>query len=538
MKSFRKLFAVLMVAALCLALALPAFADDSYTITINTSEQGHTYEAYQIFAGDLSIEGEGDSAVKTLSNITWGSGVDTTALPEDYADAAAVAESLTDDTAAKAFAKEIGQVVTDSIGLTVETADGNATYVYLTAPAATSTGNGPYTIAVTEPGYYLVKDEYNSLDGVNAKNMAYTSYILQVVGDATATPKATIPTVEKKVVDDEVITDETDYADLAENAAWDDSADYSVGDGVPFQLTAKLGSDISDYDTYFISFEDTLSGALDYNGDVKVFLDGTDVTESFTVTYNPPLAGAEQNVERALTITCGDVLALGATGGSEIVAVYTATLNENAVIGTPGNPNSVVLTYSNNPNETSYGETNPDVVIVFTYETVVNKVSGDLQPLAGAEFTLYKFVGTDVEGADEDGYIDTGLTAAVNEESQDEAGNVTPAGTTFAFQGLDAGQYKLVESTTPAGYNTADPIVFEIKATHGLTADNVGTLTVDDIENFTVTNGSVETDVINNQGTSLPETGGTGTTIFYVVGAILVIGAGVILIARKRAGRA
>lgn len=222
-----------------------------------------------------------------------------------------------------------------------------------------------------------------------------------------------------------------------------------------------------------------------------------------------------------------------------ITVEYTATLNENAVLGSAGNPNEVYLEYSNNPNKSGEGNnetgnTPKDVVIVFTYKTVISKVtknpdydpevegSEEYIPLAGAEFTLEKYnKKTDKWEA---------ITVVKNDE-----------GTTFTFSGLDDGNYRLTETKTPAGYNTVDPIYFTITAEHDVLSDNPaltslsGNATTGELT-FTpnTTNGSLSADVVNRAGVTLPETGGMGTTLFYVAGAGLVLVAVVLLITRKR----
>ncbi|MCF0230656.1 MAG: isopeptide-forming domain-containing fimbrial protein, partial [Parasporobacterium sp.] len=138
--------------------------------------------------------------------------------------------------------------------------------------------------------------------------------------------------------------------------------------------------------------------------------------------------------------------------GSKVTVAYHAVLNENAVIGVEGNSNKAKLEYSNNPYGDGTGETPEDKVVVFTYELKANKVDKDGEALAGAGFTLYKF---DEKAND---YV------AVGEE-------ITGV-TTFSFHGQDAGMYKLVETTVPAGYNKADDIIFTVEAVYDTVSDN------------------------------------------------------------------
>lgn len=478
----KKVISLILSMAMVLSLTVLSFAEGEgpYSITINNSTAGHTYEAYQIFTGDLSGN--------TLSNIVWGSGV-SEAGQTALGDAAAKAETLKVEADAKAFAKEVAPYLTTAAG------------------SASTVTNGKYVISGLTAGYYLVKDQDKSNPD------AYTSYILKVVKDTTATPKSDVPEVEKKVKDTNDSTGET--------TGWQDSADYDIGDSVPFQLKATLADNVKDYTTYKVVFHDTLSKGLTYKNDAKVYINGTE-TNGFTVTSTVNTDGTT-----TLTVSCDDVKALGAGDSSVITVEYTATLNENAVLGSAGNPNEVYLTYSNNPNKSESGnnetkDTPKDVVIVFTYKTVINKVDSNNNPLTGAAFTLEKY----------------------NKETDKwEAKTVVKneAGTTFTFSGLDDGKYRLTETTTPAGYNTIDPIEFTVTAEHDILSDNPtlislsGNATTGQIT-FTsiLSDGSLTTDVVNKSGTTLPETGGIGTTIFYVVGAVLVIGAGVLFVTKRR----
>ena len=505
MKHIKKLASLLLALVMVFALATTAFAEETtYSITINNSAKDHTYEAYQIFTGDLSGT--------TLSNIVWGSGV-SEAGQTALGDAAAKAETLKTEADAKAFAKAVAPYLTTAAG------------------SANTVTDGKYVISGLAAGYYLVKDQDGSLTG---DNDSYTEYIIQVVGNVTATPKSDVPEVQKKVKD---INDSTDTT----KTDWQDSADYDIGDSIPFQLKATLADNVSSYTTYKVVFHDTLSKGLTYNNDAKVYIDGTE-TNGFTVTATVNADGTT-----TLTVSCDDVKALGAGNSSAITVEYTAKLNENAVLGSAGNPNEVYLEYSNNPNKSEEGnnetgETPKDVVIVFTYKTIINKVDSENNPLTGAAFKLEKLI------KGKDGAADTWTT--VKEFAVDETT------TSFTFSGLDDGQYKLTETKTPAGYNTIDPIYFVIEATHDETADAPTLKTLNayltdangnkqtemkdgesvniDLGTVDLTAGSITTTVVNKSGSKLPSTGGIGTTIFYVLGGVLVLAAVVLLVTKKR----
>jgi fimbrial isopeptide formation D2 family protein/LPXTG-motif cell wall-anchored protein len=544
MKSFKKMFAIVMILSLCLALAIPALADeDTYTITINNDATGHTYEAYQIFTGTY------DSESGQLQDIYWGNGI-TDAGKTALGDAAAVSKTLTDETALKEFAASLEEngyltnATTQTSGKTTE------------APDAV------YEIAGLASGYYLVKDQDNTLDDTND---SYTSYIVKVLGgDTNATPKSGTPNVEKKVLDVDDTTGEN---------VWGDSADHDLGDYVEFTLTASFAdvSNFDDYETYALTFTDTMSKGLVYGGEggayhseysVTLFTGdvATDITSAFTLTQ-----GTASDTEGAyaggstLTFACNDIKALGATKTSTIVVSYNAMLTTDANIGADGNPNKVDLTYSNNPNGEGTGKTLEDEVIVFTFQTIVNKVNSNGESLAGAEFALYKVVnGKDDPVAiafvtvDENGDYILSETdnVEVNTETitigEGDAAVTKDPGTVFTFKYLDAGDYILSETKAPAGYNAIDDITFTIAAEHnGTDVENAGLQSLagtDAATNVTFTAdasaGSLTTDIVNNSGTVLPSTGGVGTTITCVIGAILVIGAGVVLVARKRVTKA
>ena len=532
MKHIKKLASLLLVLVMVFALATTAFAEETaYSITINNSAKDHTYEAYQIFTGDLSGT--------TLSNIVWGSGV-SEAGQTALGDAAAKAETLKTEADAKAFAKAVAPYLTTAAG------------------SANTVTDGKYVISGLAAGYYLVKDQDGSLTG---DADAYTEYIIKVVSDTTATPKSSVPTVEKKVKDTNDSTGVT--------SDWQDSADYDIGDSVPFQLKATLANNVSSYTTYKVVFHDTLSKGLTLNATYGEGENANVVTSGVTVKVGDADADKAANfvitaVKNAdgtttLTVSCDDVKALGAGNSSVITVEYTATLNESAVLGSAGNPNKVKLEYSNNPNKSEEGnnetgKTPEDTVIVFTYKTIVNKVTENPNydpeaedsekyiPRTGAAFKLEKLI------KGKDGAADT--WTMVKEFTVDETT------TSFTFSGLDDGRYKLTETKTPAGYNTIDPIYFVIEATHDETAaapalktlnayltdanGNKQTETKDgasvniDLGTVDPTAGSITTDVVNKAGSTLPSTGGIGTTIFYVLGGVLVLAAVVLLVTKKR----
>lgn len=485
MKLFKKLASFILAFAMVMAIAMPSvvMAADDGSITITNAKAGHTFEAYQIFTGKVSGN--------TLSNIEWGNGVSGEGKTT-LGDAKEKAKTLNNSNS-KDFAYEVSG--------------------YLTTPAAiadTQDGSGNYVISGLKPGYYLVKDK-----GPIAGQDSYTKFILQVVGNKTVAVKNKVPESYKKVKDTNDTTGTT--------TDWQDSADWDIGDKVPFQLTGTVADDYKEYKAaYQLVFHDTLSPGLTFDRDsVKVYTNNSDTpidADQYTVTY-PVTDG------HTFDVTIKDVKALDGTV-KKIRVEYQATLNENAVIGSKGNPNEMFMEFSNNPNSTQGGEkgkTPKDQVIVFTYKAIVNKKDSANNPLTGAEFTLYKKVKGNYEPV-------TKVLATENE------------GTTFTFTGLDDGEYKLVETKTPENYNTMDPIEFKIEADHDKTSDNpqLNTLTGNKLNGevlFTpsTAEGTLETDVINYKGSELPDTGGMGTTVLYAAGTLMILAAAAFLVMKKKA---
>ena len=511
MKKIKRFVSFLLAMVMVMAMSMTAMADTTttYTITINNSEAGHIYEAYQIFTGDYAELIEDGKTVRVLSNVVWGSGV-TTDGQTKMGDAAAKAKNLdgkdTDGAEAKAFAQEVANYLSNTVAGTASrlTVKESKQYYEITGLAA---------------GYYLIKDQDNSQKteiGTGDKKEAYTYYIMEVVDDVDVTVKESVPSVTKKVYDtnDTTTAAVTDITQITD-ASWVDSADYDISDSVPFRLQATLGDNVDYYSTYKVVFNDTLAKGLTYNNDAKVMIGEEDITNEFNIS----------EANGTLTILCDNVLAssIMATNNSVITVYYTAVLNENAVVGNEGNVNKVYLEYSNDPNtgKNSTGTTPVDKVQVFTYEVEISKVDDDKEALTGAQFTLEKL------GVDRTTWT-VAKTATLNDE-----------GTKFTFKGLDDGTYRLTETTTPAGYNTMEPLVFDIAATHSV--EGVTALTgTDQATSAQVTfaantvDGILTADVVNEKGVVLPSTGGIGTTIFYVAGGLMVAVAGVLLVTRKR----
>ena len=304
-------------------------------------------------------------------------------------------------------------------------------------------------------------------------------------------------------------------------------------------------------------FHDTLQDTLKYNGDVKVYVKNGETTTEITTGFTVDPAAAATVGGGNLTVTFDNLKNVeNVTATSQIVVEFTAELLSNAVIGKAGNKNEVYLEYSNNPNVTgegTTGSTKTDKVLVFTYELDVTKVDGQdpEKKLGSAQFVLLSSDKTKVAEVADGKFVQWVAVPAADAEGK----IAWPAGTTltsaanglFVISGLDAGSYYLRETVAPAGYNLLkNDISVKIDATLDKSEDNPALtalkLTVkEDKEGAAATEsdgvletGIVATNVENNSGTQLPETGGIGTTIFYVVGGFLVLTAVVLLVTKKR----
>ena len=448
----------------------------TYTIQLTGTTTGHTYEVYHIFSGTLD-------ASNTLTNIEWGPGV-TGAGRTHFGDASEKAASLNgkqnDSAEAKAFAQELNQYLSGSGVTTVKSQQGTT------------------TISGLKPGYYLIKDSRGSLD--NRSGQAYTRFMLQVAKDTTVAVKADVPTLTKQV-----------QANGSQN--YTAATEYRIGQNIPFQITATLPSNYAEFPQYVFTIKDTIPAGMTYNNDARVYLKegGTekDISTFFPISYTG----------NVITITPGDLKYVqDVKVSSKIVIRYTARLNDDAVMGGLGNPNIARLTYSNDPNGfTSTTAETPDTKAnVYTYQLKVNKVKENQQALAGAGFTLYK---------------------KVNNQYTEIKKFEADSNSTFDFKGLDSGDYKLVESTVPSGYNAMKDIEFTISGTIDSTGDLTNLTATSATASFEtdVNTGIITLKVVNKQGALLPNTGGIGTTILYLIGTSLVLGAGVLFIIKKRA---
>ena len=560
------------VAPAAMVLAAPAgstvtFSDADYAAST-------TYKGIQIFKATVTTTG----GATTVSNIEWAS---------DDAEAAVVAAikakepgytSENPQDAADWLSANAGVAGTDSkvasdnvLSLIADNLDDQGGWVtssnaslsnleagywlFLTATAGTPDGKS--TDAFTSPVYAVI-------DGVSA---------------TTVTPKKGVPTVEKKILDD---ADAADVAGIKGSDKWKDVADSQIGQEVNYRLTGTIASNYATFSTYAYKFTDVLSGGLDYvNDSVEVYaLNGGTYSQIDASKYDVTCANNKLTVE----FKVGDGKkglkdVEGVDANTQIVVFYRAKLNGNAVTGNAadgnvgGNPNTVTLTYSNNPYAEDTGETVEDTVADFAFKLNLNKVDqGTEKGLARAVFTIQS-ADANTEGQyvaskadDAAGVVAGQLVTVADANNLPEYVKFTSnnAEGKIAVSGLDAGSYKVTEVQTPddTKYTKANPFTFTITPTYDETAMKMTGLTaaVSDADkgrsdiafgtldgtagdnkltgtNGTGTNaatGEVTINVGNTKSVGLPITGLNGVTLTWVAGgAVLVIGVAHLIRSRR-----
>lgn len=537
-KVIKKLLAALLAVAMVCAMAIPAFAFESWE-TEEDLNKNHDYIAFQIFKGVISKNNP------TLSDVTWGSHItDPAAFLEQLKNDSTIGAQFhsidaTDATDAATVQKVLAVISqwSDSDDDSIAFARFVCHYLYSNGdPQSTIVGGGG-AIKIPEPGYYLIVDTINFNDGDHYH--AYNSFLLvndtnQGEYNVIINHKVVKPTVEKKVYDN-------DNNDISSAGGWGSSADHAINEPFQFRLIAKLpaskdnGRAYDYYDKYTVCFNDTLSAGITFDNLDTVKIANVDGDNSKEITNykfdDTDLHEAGHPTSFKLSIddvkTCAAAAGLNLNDGATITVTYTAHLNENAYVNTAGGPtdnnNSVFLQYSNNPINTSVGQTPESKVCVYTYQLNNTKYHDEDKPgneLEGAGFRLYSDEACNNEiklKKNNDGtYSPYFGTDAGDEMFSDEHGQ-------FNVKGLDAGTYYLKETNPPTGYIACPMITVTIKANH--TKDRVD-----------LSGSNLSTTFVNKKagGITLPSTGGIGTTIFYVVGGGLMVAAIVLLVTKKR----
>ncbi len=597
----KKQFTAILAAAVLASAAVAPVVSGSITAWANTPQSivitnadndsaQHTYTAYQIFAGTYnSTSGELESIVfgdAVIVPSDGGStflkalkGADTSTYwatnpfssCTDAAGVASVIKEWSDDSAdLDTFANFVANWISTS----------NSSYA---GDSSSDTGSTSATVTPSkDDGYYLIVDTTSSLSGYSAVSKhRLITYDADAESSYGVTEKTILPTVDK-VVSDESDDGNGDSATTTKADAttgyWYETADHSIYENFQMKLIATIPADssLTAYDTYSVTFNDSMSSGLTYVSLDSVMMyygasdtTGYDLKTNSAITYDGTWFTANTAGDGSTkTLKVNDVVsALTAydsanTGyglGKDTITIevtYTVYLNENAKTvsengdltydsgrGTNVNENDVYLTYSNNPyDSTGTGTTTKDDVGIITYKITNKKVANvsNGTELAGAKFQLR------TDSSDEDSaiymYYNSDKQAYVVCNSSSDPSGLSPSQSTtiesqndgsFNIIGLDYGTYYLVETDAPSGYNVASTVTITVTAKHSETASNAGVTVADVSDSVMLTN--MNNEVVDRSGAELPETGGIGTTVFYVVGGVLVVGAGVLLVTKKRA---
>ncbi len=572
-----------------------AFAAGNTTVTFDYGDYtgSTTYKGIQIFAADVNGS--------TVKNIQWAG----TNVTEQQAIQDAVVRAIQKKEPAynKTTAQDAADWLNEKSGVTGSTSQVASDNV-LSMIADNLKNNATWqetsaaqpSLSNLDAGYWLfltdttVKPQDKSTDAYSAP-----VYALIDGTDTTVniTPKKSVPTVEKKILDDNKAEDNLTTVPVKD---WDDVADSQIGQEVNYKLTGTIASNYATYDSYTYKFTDTLSKGLSYvGGQTQVFAVNkdqnnidqyADITENFTVT---PTTNADGTTTLAINANAGEhgkyLKEISKVDAStQIVVFYKAVLNGNAVIGNTtdntqkgGNPNTVKLEYSNNPYGVGTGTTIEDTVADFAFKLNLKKVDqGTEQGLENAVFTIQsadkntenQYIASTEGTVDGVSVVAGQLVTVTNTENLPECVKFTSDKEgKISVSGLDAGSYKVTEVQTPdpAKYPTkADPFTFIITATYnkdtmkvktleakvseadekrtdiafGKLDGNVGDNALHGQEN-TGTNadaGEVTINVGNTKSVGLPLTGLNGVTFTWIAGgAVLCIGVAHLIRSRKQA---
>lgn len=516
-KVFAAAAAIATVFGLAATTVATANAADNATLTVSTTDAkfaGKTVNAYKMFSATVSGDGKAVSYTltdgwkpffmsSTLDGLTGVTDANVNDKANEYV------SKLTENNLVAFATKASNWAQTKASNITADA----------TATVSADASNGKYTATFTGLGYgyYVVAVPGATL--ANAKSQ-YATLVSVHSTKVDADIKGDLPTVDKKVQVD---------------GTGKDATDAKIGDTLTFTLTSTI-PDMSAYDTYTFNFKDTLSKGLTFGQVKSVKVENATLTENTDYTVTTPTASNNNT----LTVAMKDFKTKQqANAGKKITVTYTATLNENAVVGGAGNVNSATIQYSNNPSTNGTGESEPSKVRVFTYGFTVDKYTGKnyddtASRLAGAEFTLAHKDGSAISFVQVSAGSAT-ANAVYRVAKAGETGTTTittPANGKVVFEGLQNGEYTLTETKAPAGYNKlASAIGVKVNGRNDGTDTTSATVTItynndNNGSNYdqTASNGVIP--VQNKSGAILPGTGGMGTIAFTVIG-VLVIALGV-----------
>lgn len=554
------------------SMAFAAEAAPANSITINRiaeDNKDNTFKAYQIFKA--KVVDEKDKG-KVASDIEWSSttigskviaAIQGSTKYKELVKADST-KALAADATAPVVAEWLSNNVTDTNASSASSSEGTRVapgdVLYAIAAAVTDetpAGNGiPVDTSWTRPaitsdghygdGYYLFVS-----DGLKAdKPNTGTSPIFAIVGGepVTVTEKTSIPTVEKKVLNDSKVKD----ANITDQTGWEDYADSQIGQKVNYKLTGTIADNYATYDSYAYKFTDTLSQGLTYaKGSLEVYaLNNESYTKIDQNSYTV-VEPAEDN-NNTLTVSFNDKGLKSATAANEsdllnidaktqIVVFYKAELNSKASYEAPGNKNEVYLEYSNNPMSEGTGKSEIDVVTDHVFRLDVTKTDKDTGSALTGKNLQAGFKVKVIRG--DEGTLDNkwlGENGEIVEESQAYEFKTQLDDGKVYIPGLDTGTYQITETTTPTGYNTVAP--FEITVTPSYKNNGeLDTLTVSsNNKEMTVikdANGAtIPLTIKNKKGSGLPLTGLNGVTFTWIAGgAVLCIGVAHLIRSRKQA---
>lgn len=547
MKFTKRMATILMALAMMLCLTVPAFAAEpaaqAKLIVTGAQLNGKTVHATKMFTAswvDSNNDGKIDAKDKlsyTLDTawegLFWANGLSTgTSCPVGSINVSTQQGTTLNE---KALAYVSSLKDEDETKTLVEFAATAAKYKTTNNIQDTAAKKAENDDSVTfdqlTPGYYLVQPDKGSTSATRKTD----AMLVNVPSDKAAELrlKSEYPSVEKKV-----------DTDKTESSA-------QIGQKVNFTLTSKV-PDMSEFDTYYFAFKDTMSKGLTFDKDsVEVTIGGTKLeANAIKVESTPDAATGATNITIEILNMKTDGTAKY-TAGADIKVTYSATLNKDAVVGSTGNTNSAKVEYQNGPNQEDHGTSNPSITTTRTYPVKVQKHAFENNDqnsfLAGAKFALStsETVPAFTKGTDGSYTLDNSDTNVVRlvgsdatyrvAEKNDEAGAVTYFTTVSTsattINGLKAGTYYLHEIEAPEGYNKLTaPVKVTITETTGEDGKVNGvTYTVGETNQSTNEIVKVE----NKTGSMLPSTGGMGTIGLTVLG-VGVVALGVLAPKKKK----
>lgn len=496
-------------------MAWAATNDGVVTIQKRADGDGTALVGYQIFKADV-VDG---TIGKVASNLEWASDTAKEAVETATGKTFATAQDAADELAKLTTSGE-GYVLgkDDTLNKVAAYMRDNQSNPVEVTPGVQKTG--------LSTGYWLfltTKDSTNSTTDKKVDQSGTSPIFALVGGNAlTISQKATIPTVDKWVKNDKL------------NSDWSKAADSQVDQQLEYKLVGTVAQNVATYGTYYYKFTDNLSAGLAADLDTVVVKvkNGETETAIDASKYTKKLKANDDGTS-TLTVEFQDLKSAGATieSNSVVNVYYSAKLDSKKAYKLAGeaNPNTVTLTYSNNPGTDSNGDTTPAEAKDYTYKLSLTKVDSKeaSKKLPGAKFTIQAT--TPDEGA--------GSAAKYVQENgslgSDAHEFVTDKNGEISVKGLDAGTYTVVETESPSGYNKVAKFTFTITPDWTTDANGVATglkeVTVADnseaVDSSVVDNGKVSLTVKDKEGSGLPLTGQAGIGVTLAAGgAVLAIG--------------